>query len=224
MTRLGDLSPFGRLFKVLGDNLFGPNRPNFWRLFGRFLKVGQNLKFLCYKIIFKAVNFQKKYFLKYFEKKLGNFFSKKDPKYAFLATKTSKNWVGDFGRLFSLHWAIFYSNHLVTLIGRVFIFVNGQIWKSNLARSHYWQSTNLTSTRTGTPSPSQALAPPDETFWALEVFTFFVCPRYLFFLYFCPKLIFQLWILLRIYFKDWTDFFRLKTKIFDINKRSEFYA
>ena len=115
MTRLGDLSPFGRLFKALGDNLFGPNRPNFWRLFGRFLKVGQNLKFLCYKIIFKAVNFQKKYFLKYFEKKLGNFFSKKDPKYAFLATKTSKNWVGDFGRLFSLHWAIFYSNHLVTL-------------------------------------------------------------------------------------------------------------
>ena len=115
VTRLGDLLPFGRLFKVLGDNLFGPNRPNFWRLFGRFLKVGQNLKFLCYKIIFKAVNFQKKYFLKYFEKKLGNFFSKKDPKYAFLATKTSKNWVGDFGRLFSLHWAIFYSNHLVTL-------------------------------------------------------------------------------------------------------------
>ena len=91
VTRLGDLSPFGRLFKVLGDNLFGPNRPNFWQLFGRFLKVGQNLKFLCYKIIFKAVNFQKKYFLKYFEKKLGNFFSKKDPKYAFLATKTSKN-------------------------------------------------------------------------------------------------------------------------------------
>ena len=91
VTRLGDLLPFGRLFKVLGNNLFGPNRPNFWRLFGRFLKVGQNLKFLCYKIIFKAVNFQKKYFLKYFEKKLGNFFSKKDPKYAFLATKTSKN-------------------------------------------------------------------------------------------------------------------------------------
>ena len=116
VTRLGDLSPFGRLFKALGDNLFGPNRPNFWQLFGRFLKVGQNLKFLCYKIIFKAVNFQKKYFLKYFEKKLGNFFSKKDPKYAFLATKTSKNWVGDFGRLFSLHWAIFYSNHLVTLL------------------------------------------------------------------------------------------------------------
>ena len=112
VTRLGDLSPFGQLFKVLGDNLFGPNRPNFWRLFGRFLKVGQNLKFLCYKIIFKAVNFQKKYFLKYFEKKLGNFFSKKDPKYAFLATKTSKNWVGDFGRLFSLHWATFYSNHI----------------------------------------------------------------------------------------------------------------
>ena len=91
VTRLGDLSPFGRLFKALGDNLFGPNRPNFWRLFGQFLKVGQNLKFLCYKTIFKAVNFQKKYFLKYFEKKFGNFFSKKDPKYAFLATKTSKN-------------------------------------------------------------------------------------------------------------------------------------
>ena len=59
VTRLGDLSPFGRLFKALGDNLFGPNRPNFWRRFGRFFKVDQNLKFLCYKIIIIAVNFQK---------------------------------------------------------------------------------------------------------------------------------------------------------------------
>ena len=69
VTRLGDLSPFGRLFKALGDNLFGPNRPNFWRRFGRFFKVDQNLKFLCYKIIIIAVNFQKNIFLKFFEKK-----------------------------------------------------------------------------------------------------------------------------------------------------------
>ena len=116
VTRLGDLSPFGRLFKALGDNLFGPNRPNFWRLFGRFFKVDQNLKFLCYKIIIIAVNFQKNIFLKFFEKKLGNFCFKKDPKYAFLPTKTSKNWLGDFGRLFSLNWATIYSNHLVTLV------------------------------------------------------------------------------------------------------------
>ena len=115
VTRLGDLSPFGRLFKALGDNLFGPNRPNFWRLFGRFFKVDQNLKFLCYKIIIIAVNFQKNIFLKFW-KKLGNFCFKKDPKYAFLPTKTSKNWLGDFGRLFSLNWATFYSNHLVTLV------------------------------------------------------------------------------------------------------------
>ena len=114
VTRLGDLSPFGRLFKALGDNLFGPNRPNFWRLFGRFFKVDQNLKFLCYKIIIIAVNFQKNIFLKFW-KKLGNFCFKKDPKYAFLPTKTSKNWLGDFGRLFSLNWATFYSNHLVTI-------------------------------------------------------------------------------------------------------------
>ena len=49
VTRLGDLSPFGRLFKAHGDNYFDPNRPNFWRLFGRFLKDGSNLNFLCYK-------------------------------------------------------------------------------------------------------------------------------------------------------------------------------
>ena len=66
VTRLGDLSPFGRLFKALGDNLFGPNRPNFWRRFGRFFKVDQNLKFLCYKIIIIAVNFQNKIFFKVF--------------------------------------------------------------------------------------------------------------------------------------------------------------
>ena len=49
VTRLGNLSPFGRLFKAHGDNYFDPNRPNFWRLFGRFLKDGSNLNFLCYK-------------------------------------------------------------------------------------------------------------------------------------------------------------------------------
>ena len=49
MARLGDLSPFGRLLKAHGDNYFAPNRPNFWRLFGRFLKDGSNLNFLCYK-------------------------------------------------------------------------------------------------------------------------------------------------------------------------------
>ena len=49
VTRLGNLLPFGRLFKAHGDNYFDPNRPNFWRLFGRFLKDGSNLNFLCYK-------------------------------------------------------------------------------------------------------------------------------------------------------------------------------
>ena len=91
VTRLGNLSPFGRLFKAFGDNLFGPNGPNFWGLYGRFFKVGQNLKFLCYKIIFIAVNLKKNIILKFFQNKLGNFCSKKDPKYAFLTTKTSKN-------------------------------------------------------------------------------------------------------------------------------------
>ena len=47
--QIADLSPFGRLFKAHGNNYFDPNRPNFWQLFGRFLKDGSNLNFLCYK-------------------------------------------------------------------------------------------------------------------------------------------------------------------------------
>ena len=46
VTRLGDLSLFGQLFKAHNDNFFDPN---FWQLFGRFLKDGSNLNFLCYK-------------------------------------------------------------------------------------------------------------------------------------------------------------------------------
>ena len=34
---------------------------------------------------------------------------------SFLTTKTSQNWLGDFGRLFSWHRATFCQNHLVTL-------------------------------------------------------------------------------------------------------------
>ena len=60
-SKFGQGEQIGRLFKALGDNLFGPNRPSFWR----FYKVGQNLKFLCYKIIIIAVNFQKNIFLKF---------------------------------------------------------------------------------------------------------------------------------------------------------------
>jgi len=104
VTRLGDLSPFGRLFKALGDNLFGPNRPNFWRLFGRFFKVDQNLKFLCYKIIIIAVNFQKNIFLKFFGKKIGQLLLQKGPKICIFTHKnkqklTRRFWVTFFFEL-----------------------------------------------------------------------------------------------------------------------------
>ena len=49
-------------------------------------------------------------------KKIGQLLLQKGPKICILTTKTSKNWLGDFGRLFSLHWATFYSNRLVTWI------------------------------------------------------------------------------------------------------------
>ena len=52
VTRLGDLSPIGRLFEVLGDNIFDLSSPIFWRLFGRFFTEGPKPSFLCYKNIF----------------------------------------------------------------------------------------------------------------------------------------------------------------------------
>ena len=101
VTRLGDLSPFGRLFKALGDNLFGPNRPNFWRLFGRFFKVDQNLKFLCYKIIIIAVNFQNKIFFKVFWKKIGQLLLQKGPKICIFTHKNKQKLTRRF-------WATFF--------------------------------------------------------------------------------------------------------------------
>ena len=132
VTRLGDLSPFRRLFKAHGDNYFDPN---FWRLFGRFLKDGSNLNFLCYKEnlnlkfwrnchfgqLLHQKEYQKYVFLAIKEVRTDTKYhfgqlllQKEDPKYAILTTKTSQNWLGDFGRLFSWHWATFYQNHLVT--------------------------------------------------------------------------------------------------------------
>ena len=129
MARLGDLLPFGRLFKAHSDNYFGPNRPNFWRLFGRFLKDGSNLNFLCYKEnlnlkfwrnchfgqLLHQKEYQKYVFLAIKEVRTDTKYhfgqlllQKEDPKYAILTTKTSQNWLailGDFflgiGRLFT---------------------------------------------------------------------------------------------------------------------------
>jgi hypothetical protein len=51
VTRLGDFSPIGRLFKVDGDFLRKKNSPKKWRFFGRILglsKIAQNVPYKGY--------------------------------------------------------------------------------------------------------------------------------------------------------------------------------
>ena len=75
-TRLGDLLPFGQLFKAHGDNFFDPNCPNFWRL----LKDGSNLNFLCYKENLKKLPLR------------ATFAPKRVPKICLFSNQRSQNW------------------------------------------------------------------------------------------------------------------------------------
>ena len=56
MTRLGDLSPIGRLFEVLGDNIFNLSSPIFGDFLGDFLLKAQNLHFYAIKIFLTSKN------------------------------------------------------------------------------------------------------------------------------------------------------------------------
>ena len=56
VTRLGDLSPIGQLFEVLGDIIFDLSGPNFWQLFGRFFTQGPKPSFYVIKIFLTLKN------------------------------------------------------------------------------------------------------------------------------------------------------------------------